>query len=148
MTKSPPPSTVEQVRKRIRDAGLRSTAPRIAVYLRLEEASTPISHSELADALDPQGFDKATVYRNLMDLTEAGIVARRDLGDHVWRFELLRLGQEAQHSHPHFVCLTCGDVACLPGVTVTIKQTPTGKQATDLTHVNEVLLKGVCGRCQ
>ena len=64
------------------------------------------------------------------------------------RFELLRLGQESQHSHPHFVCLTCGDVACLPGVTVTIKQTPAAKLATNLSHVDEVLLKGVCGRCQ
>lgn len=146
MTK-PARSSIEEVRQRIRGAGLRSTAPRIAVYLKLEESKRPVSHSELADFLADQGFDKATVYRNLMDLSEAGIAARRDLGDHVWRFELLREGEEAIHQHPHFMCETCGEVVCLPEVTVAISPAA-GKKQPAFGSVSEVLLKGVCGRCK
>ena len=36
---------IDQTRERIRAAGLRSTAPRIAVYQRLLMASGPVSHA-------------------------------------------------------------------------------------------------------
>ena len=81
-------STAEEVRKVIRDAGLRVTAPRVAVMLRVEQTQGPVTHADIADALSPQGWDRATIYRNLTDLTEAGLLRRTDMGDHVWRFEL------------------------------------------------------------
>ena len=100
--------------------GLRSTAPRIAVLRRLLVATTPVSHGELVDTLAEEGMDRTTVYRNLVDLTEAGLVQRTDLGDHVWRFELKR-GDGESVRHPHFTCTDCGAVSCLPEVTVSVK---------------------------
>ena len=86
---------------RIRAAGLRSTAPRVAVLRELENASAPMSHADLVDALGDEGYDRVTIYRNLTDLTEAGLVVRADLGDHVWRFELKRAGENRRRlSHP------------------------------------------------
>src|SRR4051812_24845920 len=74
----------------LRGAGLRRTGPRVAVLERLEAATAPLSHGEVAAMLTPAGFDRATVYRNLIDLVKKGLVRRADLGDHVWRFELVR----------------------------------------------------------
>jgi Fur family ferric uptake transcriptional regulator len=64
---------IAAVQELLRSAGLRSTTARIAVLQRLRNAKTPLSHAELADELTPLGLDKATVFRNLTDLTDAGL---------------------------------------------------------------------------
>ena len=91
-----------QLQQKLRGAGLRSTALRVAVLRRLERATTPLSHADLVDALADQGLDRVTLYRNLNDLAEAGLVARTDLGDHTWRFELRRegLSHTLRHTSP------------------------------------------------
>src|SRR5262249_45756222 len=92
---------IERLRGRIHSVGLRSTGPRVAVLRRLEHARTPVSHADIVNDLAPLGFDRATIYRNLMDLTQAGMVSRTDLGDHVWRFELRRQVRMRDGEHPH-----------------------------------------------
>jgi Fur family transcriptional regulator, ferric uptake regulator len=132
----------------LREAGLRRTAPRVAVLERLEGGKAPLSHGDIAEALGPRGFDRATVYRNLMDLVGAGLVTRTDLGDHVWRFERVRPG-DASHAteHPHFVCTDCGGVSCLPDETVQIVP---GRGAPRAIRKHEVAVqvKGLCDACQ
>jgi Fur family ferric uptake transcriptional regulator len=106
-----------------------------------------MSHAEIFVALDDKGFDRATVYRNLMDLTEVGLLSRTDVGDHVWRFELRRDGPHGHpNDHPHFVCTDCGDVTCLPDVRVRIapaRGMPSGLAAK---HV-AIQVMGRCDRC-
>lgn len=140
------PSTVADLRARIRSTGLRSTPARLAVLQALEQQSTPVTHADLAAELVPQGFDKATVYRNLIDLTDAGMLSRSELGDHVWRFELRGDADAHTSEHPHFLCLDCGEVSCLSEVNVAISPLP-GKKSTAIGRVTEILLKGHCGRC-
>lgn len=146
MNDSDPATGQSDMRARLRAAGLRSTMARLAVLQRLDVAAAPLSHADLADVLVPLGFDRATVYRNLIDLTEAGLVARTELGDHVWRFESRRTGATHQAGHPHFVCVDCGEVSCLSGVSVDISPSPGTKQSV-IGELTEVLLKGRCGRC-
>ncbi len=129
----------------LRGAGLRSTTARIAVLQRLRGAKSPLSHAELADELMPLGLDKATVFRNLTDLTDAGLVVRTELGDHVWRFEMHDRPGGARGKHPHFVCITCGSVTCLGGLKLPPQLTARGKA---FGNVTEVLLRGYCRRCQ
>ena len=43
----------------------------------LSRSTAPLSHSEVAASLAPLGFDRATVYRNLVELSEARIIAGR-----------------------------------------------------------------------
>jgi Fur family ferric uptake transcriptional regulator len=131
---------------RIRAAGLRSTAPRVAVLRELESASSPMSHADLVDALGDEGYDRVTIYRNLTDLTEAGLVVRADLGDHVWRFELKRSGEEHGNSHPHFTCTDCGTVSCLPEESVRIASSKGVPRAVAQRAV-KVQLHGLCDRC-
>lgn len=139
--------------ERLRDAGLRGTAPRIAVLRFLERATTPLSHGEIYQGLAKLGFDRATIYRNLIDLADAGLLSRTDLGDHVWRFEIRR-GEEnhrAEHrmagvGHPHFLCTRCGEVTCLPGGVVRLVSSRSVPRAISLRAV-EVQLKGRCDAC-
>jgi len=131
----------EALRQKVREAGLRVTPARVAVLRALSGASGPTSHPELANALHDEGWDRVTLYRNLVDLTEAGLLRRVDLGDHVWRFELLSaptgVGHEA--SHPHFLCTSCGDVTCLPDLTIA-GALPSARPVT-------IQLRGECVRC-
>lgn len=139
---------VAELQALLRTAGLRSTAPRIAVLQHLHRVTGPNSHAELFAALADQGFDRATIYRNLMDLAEAEIVTRTDLGDHVWRFELKTGVGGAGHTdeHPHFVCIDCGEVSCLPGVSIRISSEGSAPKAVGDNSVH-VQLKGVCDNC-
>jgi Fur family transcriptional regulator, ferric uptake regulator len=156
-------STVNDVvRDRIRRAGLRCTAARLAVLQHLETAPGPLTHAEVSEALDHLGFDRATIYRNLTELTEAKLAARVELGDHVWRFEAKRAGGGHKgDDHPHFVCTTCGEVSCLDDVQVAITPRPVvgksgdtkkdGRSATArgrIGSVTEILLKGRCEQCE
>ena len=128
----------------LRGAGLRSTAARMGVLQRLQIASSPLSHSELADQLMPLGFDKATIFRNLADLTDSGLILRTELGDHVWRFEVRDEDHQEDGQHPHFVCIDCGGVTCLEQKTFDIKLKRVNDQ---VGHVTEILLRGHCNNC-
>jgi Fur family ferric uptake transcriptional regulator len=134
----------DDLRQRIRERGLRATPGRLATYRTLLSAEAPLSHSDVVTALEGHGFDRATIYRNLIDLTDAGLLARSDLGDHSWRFEIS--SGENDSDHVHFVCVACGDVSCLDGVDVDIRATKAAPRAVDSMQV-EVQLRGRCDAC-
>ncbi len=138
--------SLEPVRAAIRDAGLRSTGPRVAVLEHVQAAKIPLSHGELVEALASFGYDAATIYRNLIDLTRVGLLTRINLGDNVWRFELRPAGKTDHPEHPHFVCTDCGEVTCLSQVT--IKLNPAlGSAGSVMRSISEVVLKGQCVHC-
>ncbi len=146
MKADPNLAATERLRVRIREAGLRCTAARLTVINVLSRSKSPLSHAEIAATVAPLGFDRATVYRNLIEMAEAGLLSRVDLGDHVWRFELRGEGQEHANDHPHFLCTECGEVSCLSGVKISIKPARGAKQES-FGAVTEVLLKGRCTHC-
>ncbi len=121
------------------------TGARMAVMRWLQDAKRPATHAEIAEDLVPLGFDKATVYRNLTDLAEAGLVTRSELGDHVWRFELRDPSHDGEELHPHFVCIDCGSVSCVHDDKII---DDTRKALTKLGQVVEILLRGHCTACQ
>jgi Fur family transcriptional regulator, ferric uptake regulator len=139
--------TLAEIRNLIHENGMRSTAPRIAVLRYLSEAESPLSHRELVDALAEQGLDRTTVYRNLVDLTEVGVVQRTDVGDHTWRFELANSRVDGDESkHPHFTCSDCGTVSCLPEVTLKVKSTKGVPKSLTQQKV-EIKVAGICDAC-
>jgi Fur family ferric uptake transcriptional regulator len=136
-----------ELKARLREAGLRATAARAAVFQCLLEAEGPLSHAEVCEHLAGARFDRATVWRNLADLTDAGLVRRTDLGDHVWRFELAtRVQHPIDLVHPHFVCTECGTVACLPEGVITIRPVKGVPRALRSGAV-EVQVRGACNAC-
>jgi Fur family ferric uptake transcriptional regulator len=144
---APKEISLDELRDGIRASGLRVTASRIAVLRSLHRESAPRAHGEIAEELAPEGWDRATVYRILTDFVEAGLVRRADLGDHVWRFERIRV--ETQHEtadHPHFLCNECGDVTCLPDESVRVAPARGAPKALRKKGL-EIQIRGVCDRC-
>jgi Fur family ferric uptake transcriptional regulator len=127
------------LREQLRAANLKVTNGRVAVLRELSRLEAPVSHGELVSRLHDEELDRVTVWRILVALTEAGLVDRTDLGDRTWRFEL-RNTSMGHDPHPHFTCVACKNVMCLPRDSVQI--TPRVGRG-----VTEVHLKGRCERC-
>ena len=129
----------------VRGAGLKRTPSRVAVVRALAKSERPMSHPEVMNVLAAHGFDRATVYRNLLDLTKVGILRRSDHGDHVWRYELVT--REHAKDHLHFVCTDCGAISCLPkSVTVAIRGVGNAPRSVRAREV-AVQLSGRCNGC-
>lgn len=133
------------IRDDIRAAGLRATPARAATLRLLREAKSPMTHADVAEQLDAAGIDKATAFRNLNDMTDAGLLRRTELGDHVYRFEEVRNGEAGTESHPHFLCEDCGTVACLDNVKLTARSL---RESRKVGEVAEILLRGRCNACK
>jgi Fur family ferric uptake transcriptional regulator len=58
------------------------------------------------------------------------------------------LGNEGHHpaDHVHFVCIDCGDVACLDGVDVEVSTSHSAPRSVAERNV-EVQLRGRCDNC-
>jgi Fur family ferric uptake transcriptional regulator len=131
----------DDLRELLVSRGFRVTGQRLVILRELAKLRIPTSHPELTDRLAGSGLDRATIYRNLLSLTEAGVLIKTQLGDNVWRFELPRSASTEHGTHPHFVCSDCGSVACLPANSVALR----GEAARK--HVSEVQLRGRCADC-
>ena len=134
---------IDELRSAVRTSGLRATPSRLAVLELLRASDAPLSHGDVADRLASQPWDRATIYRNLTDLAEAGLVRRTDVGDHVWRFEAV--SQDHDGAHPHFVCTECGTVECLPEIELAIRRAK-APRAVKQRQV-EVHVRGLCDAC-
>ena len=137
------PALRDELKTRLRELNLRSTASRLAVLALLHEQAHPLSHAELMEHLAPQGWDPATVYRILSDLANVGLLRRMDLGDHIWRFELIDTCRSISDDHAHFLCTDCGQITCLPEVELRT----TGGQPLPRELQGAELHLRVTGRC-
>lgn len=135
------------LRALIRVKGLRATPARIAVSEALQQAAGPLTHAEVAKLLDDRGTDQTTVFRNLSDLAEVGLVRRLEVGDHLYRFEWSG-SPETESGHAHFVCVECGEVTCLHDMSA--ESAPPVQRAAKrgIGTVTEVLYKGHCTDCE
>lgn len=131
----------DPLRALLKRKGLRVTAPRLAV-LRLLGEGGPLSHSEVLDRLGPTGWDQATIYRNLVRLTEVGITRVVSRADGMARYALI--DADDAHQHPHFLCEECGRVSCLPGE---LRPTTLAERWTESVRTASVQLRGECPDC-
>ena len=149
----------DELRSRLRETGLRVTPARLALLKEMAGAGVPLSHGEVVDRLRPnrtgklsatapapRRFDQSTLFRGLTDLSDAGLLARLDLGDAVRRYEWLPADGDAA-VHPHHVCTDCGRIVCLEGFA--LKLTPSrGSAREQVGTIGEVVLRGRCGDCE
>lgn len=101
----------DDARRRLHEAGLRATAPRVAVLRLLSEAGKPLSHTDVVQAIGDDDWDRTTLYRNLLKLVEANLARIASQVGGVARYEA-RVDDDP-HLHPHFHCRSCGAVICL-----------------------------------
>jgi Fur family ferric uptake transcriptional regulator len=135
----------ETTKLAIREAGLRATPARIATLKLLYNATSPLTHAEVAAELHELGIDKATVFRNLNDMATAGLLRRTELGDRVWRFEPVSDDEDHGSGHPHFVCVDCGTVSCMEEIKLTAGSL---RMSKEFGKVTEILLRGHCNECE
>ena len=125
---------------RVREAGLRVTEPRVAVF----EAVAAMRHAD-ADAVCrrmPETSVQA-VYDNLAALTGAGLLRRIEPAGHPARYEA-RVGD----NHHHLVCRRCGrteDVDCVVGASPCLTAGEAHGFAIDEA---EVTFWGLCPACR
>jgi len=144
---SPVPLSVDEARQLLGESPLRRTPCRVAVLQHLSSADRPLNHADLCAELIPLGFEKSTIYRCLVEMTQAGLLRRFELGDHVWRFALNQGSHKDSSTHPHFVCIDCGQVVCLSQaeVRITFHRDEPSFAFSELT---DIILRGHCQECR
>jgi len=96
----------ELFRRFLKNKDLKITRQREILLRRIFEREEHFSAEQLEDRVKGDGISKATIYRTLQLLCEAGIVNEvaleddRRMYEHVWGHE----------PHDHIVCLDCGKV--------------------------------------
>lgn len=145
--KSTLPSDLRSCSEALRDAGLRATPARAAVLQLIRQVERPLSHADVCEALGDVQWNRSTLWRNLCDLESAGLVQRKALGDRLYRFE--QVEDEDAHpaqAHPHFICVSCGDVSCLPEEMLLLSK-PRSLPRSVRAGQAEVQVRGVCDKC-
>ncbi|MDD9995970.1 MAG: Fur family transcriptional regulator [Dehalococcoidia bacterium] len=88
----------------LENRGYKATAPRKAIAKHLEQKHETFTAEALSEELPSVG--RATVYRTVKLLLEAGLVCKVPMIDGARVYSLARVG----HHHHHSVCVQCGAV--------------------------------------
>jgi len=134
-----------EARERLAQAGLRVTAPRLAVLdaLAVEPRHLTVDEVRSAALSSLESVSVQAVYDVLAALTEAGLARRIETPGHPARFEA-RVGD----NHHHFVCRTCGrtlDIDCAVGAAPCL--TPSDLPPGFTVDEAEVTYWGLCDTC-
>ena len=93
--------------RRLRKAGQRVTSQRLAVAAALASSSRQVTAQELWEQMRPshRQLGRATVFRTLEALSEAGLARRLEREGHVYAYVACRPAH-----HHHLACRVCGTV--------------------------------------
>jgi len=132
---------LEFFKKKAKEAGLKVTPQRIAIYRELASRNDHPSAEELFRSLKNkmEGISLTTVYRTLASLEKAGLVVRvPTLKDKVHY-------DARTEPHSHFVCLKCGAI-----YDIDIPLEPNKKAIKVEFHILEctVFCYGICKNCK
>ena len=137
----------------LRRQGVRVTSARVEILGMLLEAESPLTHQQMAALLARyhRRVDPVTLYRVLEWLVEKGFAHRVAGADRVWRFAAIREEDgtgvsEERNRHPHFHCIICNRVTCLPA---------SGRGWGELTlppgfesYAFHLIIEGQCAACR
>lgn len=135
----------EKTRECLRAHGLRVTTPRLEVLLCLTSHERAMTHSEVAEALASADFDSATVYRNLVRLSESGVLDVVSRAGGMARYAIAESEHGNHDSHLHFLCVNCGTVSCLPEEVVSEVRARGRWRAA--VQAAQIQLEGTCPDC-
>lgn len=132
---------VEAIRHLLDANGVKFTTQRYCVMAFLMENASHPTAAEVFDGvnrLDPRS-SRATVYRNLKDLVEAGLVREVAVEGRAARFDVKGI------RHHHFICDKCGEVENMEWFDV--PEPPAGSVGQRVVREYEVILRGLCTGC-
>jgi Fe2+ or Zn2+ uptake regulation protein len=131
----------EAIRGLLDAGGVKFTTQRYCVMAFLMETAGHPTATEIFDGvnrLDPRS-SRATVYRNLRDLVDAGLVREVAVEGRSARFDVRGM------RHHHFICDRCGEVEDMAWFPV--PPPPAAFVGERMVRECEVILRGLCGGC-
>src|SRR5579885_1011384 len=131
----------DAIKRSLALSGLRSTPQRYAVMACLMERAGHPTAAEIFEAVnrvDPRS-SRATIYNNLRDLVQAGLVREVAVEGRAARFDV----KGARHHH--FVCDRCGDVEDIDWYDV--PKPDSGALGRRILRECEVISRGLCTKC-
>jgi Fur family ferric uptake transcriptional regulator len=129
---------------RLRDRGLKSTAPRddiARVFFGLgRHVSAEELYAEVKQVNPHVGY--ATIYRTLKLLKECGLLSERHFDEGQARYEVA-----GGHHHDHFICESCGRIIEFEDDAIErLQETVAGKLGVTLIR-HKLELYGLCAGC-
>lgn len=124
----------------LKQFGLRKTAIREEVVLLLSNSKEALSARELEDKMEGP-VDRVTLYRTLKLFDEKKMIHKIILDDQTTRYVLVNPVRGTQH--PHFHCIVCDKVVCLPNSPLPSCQLPEGFSAQS----QSTIVEGICKKC-
>ena len=131
----------ETIRQRLDASGVKFTTQRYCVMAFLMETDGHPTAVEIFDGvnrLDPRS-SRATIYRNLRDLVDAGLVREVAVEGRSARFDV----KGARHHH--FICDRCGEVEDTEWFDV--PKPPASAIGTRVVRECELIFRGLCTNC-
>lgn len=137
-----PVLTDDEIRARLRSAGLRVTRPRLAVYRTLRRMGGHRSADDIAAELRrrQEALPRTSVFNAVAALHRAGLLLRADAGPGRTLYETKTAW------HHHFVCRRCGrvfDVPCARGRKPCLEMPAKVGRADEA----QVIFRGRCAAC-
>jgi Fe2+ or Zn2+ uptake regulation protein len=131
----------EAIKRSLEDSGLKCTPQRYAVMKFLVEHTSHPTAAEIFEAVnrvDPRS-SRATIYNNLSDLVQAGLVREVAVEGRAARFDAKGM------RHHHFICDRCGNVEDMEWYDV--PQPVSGSLGKRVLRECELIFRGLCTKC-
>ncbi len=131
----------ETIKRSLEGSGLRCTPQRYGVMAFLAEHTGHPTAPEIFEAvnrLHPRS-SRATVYNNLRDLLQAGLVREVAVEGRTARFDA------KAKQHHHFICDRCGSVEDLEWYDV--PRPASGSLGKRILRECELIVRGLCKKC-
>jgi Fur family peroxide stress response transcriptional regulator len=131
----------DAIKRSLAASGLRTTPQRYAVMAFLTKQAghpTAVEIFEAVNRVDPRS-SRATIYNNLRDLVQAGLVREVAMEGRAARFDVKGM------RHHHFICDRCGNIEDLDWYNVPRPAAVSlGKR---VLRECELIFRGLCTKC-
>lgn len=123
---------------------MRTTKARTIIVSIINSAHTPLDAASILEQVQHRdsSVNRATVFRNLNSLTEAGEVKKVDFGEGKSRYEM------AGHHHHHLICTECKSIEAVDICRAEkLVQDEADKKGFRVTS-HQLEYFGLCSKCQ
>ncbi len=122
------------------------THQREAIAMSLFESEHHLSVDDLAEVLRGRGdhVGKATIYRTLNLLVQAGLARELDFGEGFKRYE----HQAGEARHDHLICTSCGKVVRFARPDLDVLQADIADKLGFSAQSRRLKIYGVCAQCR
>lgn len=124
----------------LKESGLSATLTKKRLLSLFSMSKKPLSYIDVSNKI--KDVNESTIFRNLKQLTEAGILSEIELGEGFKRYEL----KPSNHHHHHIKCVKCGKIDSIDKCNLKVFE----KQLLSLGYSNithQIKFSGTCQNC-